>query len=154
MSWRGGLWASAVVLVALGLGVPSLAGVKPVKPSTLKPITGKLNEHGYTVIALAANGQAGSVIAKGGSFRVVPPAAKVTLQLRAPNGVYAGPIVLLEKGAKRKQNQAIVGVKAGASLGNITVNSAAGYALARLNKRLWKKWVDTTRWARAKKPLS
>ncbi|MGC2374360.1 MAG: hypothetical protein WA484_10845, partial [Solirubrobacteraceae bacterium] len=127
------------------MGAPSLAGA-----AALKPITGKLNKPGYTVIALAANGQAGSVIAKGGSFRVVPPAAVVTLQLRAPDGTYAGPIVLQEKGAKRKPNLAIVGVKAGAPLGNITVNSAAGYALARLDQRAWKTRVDTTRWARAK----
>ena len=127
------------------MGGPSLAGAKP-----FKPITGKLNKRGYTVIALAANGQARSVIAKGGSFRVVPPAARVTLQLRAPDGVYAGPVVLQEKGAKRKPNLAIVGVKAGAPLGNITVNSVVGYALARLSKRVWKARVDTTRWARAK----
>ncbi|MFI4977985.1 MAG: hypothetical protein ACHQC8_04820 [Solirubrobacterales bacterium] len=127
------------------MGGPSLAGAAP-----FKPITGKLNKPGYTVIALAANGQARSVIAKRGSFRVVPPAAMVTLQLRASDGVYAGPIVLQEKGAKRKPHLAIVGVKAGAPLGNITVNSVAGYALARLSKRVWKARVDTTRWARAK----
>ena len=150
--WRGRFWACTVVFVAFGLGGALLAGAKPSKPITaaLKPITGRLDKPGYTVIALAANGQAGSVIAQGGSFSVVPPATKVTLQLRAPDGIYAGPVVLQEKGAKRKPNLAIVGVRAGAPIGAVTVNSAAGYALARLTKRAWKTWVDTTRWARAK----
>ena len=82
MSWCGRLCACAAVFGALALGAPSLAGA-----AALKPITGKLNKRGYTVIALAANGEARSVIAKGGSFRIVPPAARVTLQLRAPDGV-------------------------------------------------------------------
>ncbi len=196
----GHLLACAVGFIALVLGGSSLAGA-----AAFKPITGRLDKSGYTVIALAANGEAGSVIAQGGSFSVVPPAATVTLQLRGPDGSYAGPIVLAEQGDKVKQaraavtraerkvkqakrkvakrlkharqqltkarkqltkakrllaeakkqaaarpNTAILGVKAGAPLGAVTVNSAAGYALARLNERVWKTWVDTTRWARAK----
>jgi hypothetical protein len=78
---------------ALVLGGPSLAAA-----AAFKPITGTLDQPGFTVIALAENGQAGSVIAQGGSFSVVPPAAAVTLQLRAPDGIYAGPIVLVDNG--------------------------------------------------------
>lgn len=220
MASRRHPWAWAVGLVALSLVGPPLAAA-----ATLKPITGRIDKPGYTVIALAATGQAGSVIAPSGSFRVVPPAATVTLQLRAPDGVYAGPVVLQEQGdivkeartavtraenkvmlakktvanaqralrrargaqAKRRAakrlkqaksqlktagaqltkarkllseakkqvaerpNLAIVGVKAGTPLGAVMVNTAGGYAVARLSERLWKTWVDTTRWARATK---
>ncbi len=54
--------------------------------------------------------------------------------------------------AKQQQlNWAIVGVKAGASLGAIRVNSRAGYALAQgLSQRAWRTWVDTTHTAQAK----
>ena len=45
----------------------------------------------------------------------------MTLQLRAPDGTYAGPIVAAEK---EHGKRAIVGVKAGAKLGRIKVNPA------------------------------
>ena len=44
-------------------------------------------------------------------------AGRVTLHLRAPNGTYAGPIVV---GRRKKGKRAIVGVKAGARLGELT----------------------------------
>jgi hypothetical protein len=119
MSRGGHLWACAVGFVALALGGPSLAGA-----AALKPITGRLDKPGYTVIALAANGQAGSVIAQGGSFSVVPPAATVTLQLRAPDGIYAGPIVLAQ-GDNVKQALAEVATAArGVTLAKKNVTNA------------------------------
>ncbi len=106
-----------------------------------KPITGTLSKPGYTVIALAANGKAKSVRAARGSFKLRPPAASVTLHLRAPNGIYAGPIVIGRKGTR-----ALVGIRAGAKLGAIKVRD--GYA--RVSKRLRTKWLDASRWARAR----
>lgn len=86
-----------------------------------KPITGKLSKPGMTVIALASSGKATSVVATRGAFKLVPPANKVTLQLRAKDGTYAGPVVVGGKGAT-----ALLGLKAGAKLGLIRVKN--GYA--------------------------
>jgi hypothetical protein len=44
---------------------------------------------------------------------------------------------------------AIVGVTAGARLGRITIDVRRGYA--RVARRVAKRWVDTSRWARARK---
>src|SRR5207247_2254940 len=101
---------------------------------------------GYTVIALAASGKATSVVAKRGKFRLRPPAKRLTLQLRAKNGVYAGPIVV---GRAKKGKRAIVGVRAGAKLGKVTVKRRKGYA--RLKGKLPKRFLDAKRQARAKK---
>jgi hypothetical protein len=110
-----------------------------------KPITGKLSEPGYTVIALAADGDATAVRARRSKkFRLRPPATRVTLHLRARNGVYAGAIVV--RRAKRGR-RAIVGVRAGVRLGKVRVNVRRGYAKAR---RVRPKWVDAKRWARAR----
>lgn len=122
------------MLALLATSVPAAAAPKP--------ITGTLSKSGYTVIALAANGKATSVRAKRGRFRLVPPARRVTLHLRARNGTYAGPIVVAGN-AKR----AIVGVMAGAKLGK--VNVLKGYA--KLSRQLPKMSVDTRRWARARR---
>jgi len=70
----------------------------------------------------------------------------VTLQLRAPNGIYAGPIVI---GSDQHGARAIVGVRAGARLGRITINVRRGYAS--VARRVSTRWVDTSRWARARK---
>lgn len=111
-----------------------------------KPISGKLSQGGYTVIAISAKGEAKSVVAKGGEFKLRPPAGKVDLGLRAKDGTYAGPIVV----GKRKQGErAIVGVKAGAKLGKLKVNSAKGYA--KPTGKVAKESIDADRWARAKK---
>jgi hypothetical protein len=178
----------AFLVTLLATSVP--AGAAP------KPIAGTLNKPGYTLIALAANGQARTVIALDGTFSIRPPARTVTLHLRTPDGTYGGPIVLAEKGktvkraradvvrairavkrAKRqatrrlmkararlkkarrllraaaaRPNRAILGVKAGARLGRVSVNSAGGYALARgRHTRAWQKWLDTKRRAQAKR---
>lgn len=122
---------------------PAAASARP-----LAPITGKLSKAGYTVIALASTGRAASVRARAGGFSLRPPASKVTLQLRAPNGVYAGPVVI---GSGRHGAHTIVGVRAGARLGTITVNTARGYA--KVAHRVATRWVDAGRWARARKSV-
>jgi hypothetical protein len=127
------LAASVVVLAA---GAPASAAPKR--------ISGKLMKSGYTVIALGANGKASSVPARGRGFRLRPPARRVTLHLRARNGRYAGPIVV---GRRKRGRVAILGVRAGARLGRVKVRR--GYA--KVAKRLPKKWVDTSRRARARK---
>jgi hypothetical protein len=131
-----GVVASCVVLsfAALAAGAPATA--------KLRPITGRLSQPGYDVIALATDGKATTVRARTGRFRLRPPAAAVTLQLRAPNGGYAGPIVVGRKGKR-----AVVGVKAGARLGRVTVHR--GYA--KVSKRLRKRWIDARRTARARR---
>ena len=75
-------------LLALLFTVPTSATAQPL------PITGTLSQPGYTVIALAGNGQAVSDVADAGAFSLAPPDGTVTLHLRAPDGTYAGPIVL------------------------------------------------------------
>jgi hypothetical protein len=133
---RIGALSVAASLALLAASVPAAAAPKP--------ITGKLSRPGYTVIALAANGKAKVVRASRGRFRLRPPAKRVTLHLRAPSGSYAGPIVL---GRKKKGKRAIVGVKAGARLGRVSVRR--GYA--RVSKRLQRKWLDARRAARARR---
>jgi hypothetical protein len=109
-----------------------------------KRISGKLSSRGYTVIALAANGKASSVRVRGRGFRLRPPARRVTLHLRARNGRYAGPIVVRRE---RRGRRAILGVRAGASLGRIRVRR--GYAI--LAKRLRKRSIDASAWAQARR---
>lgn len=57
-------------------------------------ITGTLDQPGYAVIALAPDREAAVALAESGSFSLTPPAQEVTLHLRAPDGTYAGPVVL------------------------------------------------------------
>jgi hypothetical protein len=76
-------------MLAICLGVPASSSAAP-----RKPITGRLDTPGYTVIALTADGRATTVRASDGRFRLTPADARVTLHLRAPGGGYAGPIVL------------------------------------------------------------
>lgn len=112
--------------------------------ATRKPIMGKLSASGYTVIALAASGRATSDRARGGPFKLRPPAGSVTLHLRAEDGTYAGPIVVGRKGKR-----AIVGVRPGAKLGRVRVNRRKGYA--RVSKRLRRRWLDASLIARARR---
>ena len=138
MVWRTGarlLCAAAVLLAA-----PVSAGAKP------KPITGKLSKPGYTVIALAADGEARSERTQPRTFRLRPPAKRVTLHLRAKDGTYAGPIVI---GKEKRGKRAILGIKAGAKLGSVEVNAGKGYA--KVKKKLAKEFVDAKRKARAKR---
>ena len=133
---RIGGFGVLVTLVLLATSTPAAAAPKS--------ITGKLTKPGYTVVALAATGKAGVARASRGRFKLRPPAKRVTLHLRAPNGKYAGPIVI---GRNKRGRRATLGVKAGARLGRIKVRR--GYA--KLSKRLAKKWVDTKHRARARK---
>ncbi len=134
MSWRSLPVVACAVMVVWGAAAVASA-------KTPAPITGKLTKAGYTVVALASNGKAASVRAKTGSFKLRPPASRGTLHLRAPNGTYAGPIVV-----GRKRRDAILGVTAGARLGTIRVRD--GYATP--GRRLAKKWVVAAYLARAR----
>jgi hypothetical protein len=107
-----------------------------------KPITGKLTETNYTVIALAPGGKARLVRARTGRFRVRPPAGSVTLQLRRANGRYAGPVVVGRAGRR-----AILGVRPGARLGKIRVRRG----FARVARRVRREWLDTEVRARARR---
>ena len=99
--------------VRLCCAVVALTAIAPGSAAARWSITGTLAKPGYTVLAVTANGKATAVRLNGRRFRVRPPAARVTLHLRARGGVYAGPIVV---GQERKGKRALVGVKAGASL--------------------------------------
>lgn len=105
-----------------------------------KAITGKLTKSGYTVIALGAD-RAASVVVGSHGFSLRPPARAVTLHLRAPDGTYAGPIVV---GGSAKLS--VLGVKAGARLGTVRVR--AGYAV--LARRLAASSLDRRFTARAR----
>ena len=131
---------SAAAILILVAGAPTSATAK------LRPITGKLTKPGYTVIALAASGEAEAQRAAKGKFSLRPPSKSVTLHLRAPDGTYAGPVVVAGlEGGKRT----VVGVRAGADLGKVEVKR--GYA--RLSKRPPAGVVDAKRLANAKKSV-
>jgi len=125
--------------------VVSLALLITSAPATAAPkrITGELTKPGYTVIALAANGKARAVRASQGEFRLRPPASLVTLHLRALDGTYAGPIVV-----GRARKRAIVGIRAGAKLGEVKVSARRGYA--KVSKQLPDKSLDRGQTAKAK----
>ena len=124
----------AACVLTLALIVPAFVQAKPAK------VSGELSARGYTVIALAASGRAKTVRAARGKFKLRPPTKNVTLQLRAPDGTYAGPIVVAEA---EHGERAIVGIKAGAKLGRIEVNPADGYA--ELATRLPRKYINLER---------
>jgi hypothetical protein len=106
------------------------------------PISGRAPA-GYTVIALALDGRAAAAeVPRSGRFRVVPTAARVTLQLRAPDGTYAGPVVFASHGP----HQVVVGVRAGARLGTIRVARGFGEVV-----HVARSALDMTRLAYAKR---
>jgi hypothetical protein len=119
----------AFVVIALGLGV----GAAPAF-ARLAAISGRLSKPGYSVIALAYNGRL-TVSRPGQSFSLTPPGSPVALQLRGPNGKYAGPVVIGHSG-----KWLVVGVKAGAKLGTVAIKH--GYATVR---KLRPKFVDSSR---------
>jgi hypothetical protein len=111
-----------------------------------KPITGKLSDRGYTVLAFSAGGEVSSVeTKKTGRFKVRPPTSTATLHLRGPDGVYAGPIVV---GRKDEGKRAILGVEAGANLGRVEVKAGKGYA--KVARRVPRRSLDADTAARAK----
>ena len=93
------------------------------------------------MIALAADGEAVTdLVAADGSFSLAAPAESVSLHLRAPDGTYAGPIVLEEswnviKRAKKKLRQARKNLKRAKS----KLKKAEGKAAKRKAKRKVKK---------------
>jgi hypothetical protein len=133
----------AFTLFAPMVAVASTALALGAAPAVAKQarVTGKLSKPGYTLVALAADGKATSVRAKG-SFKLVLPAGKVTLHLRAKSGVYAGPIVV--GGSRRK---AILGVKGGAKLGVVVVKRGH----ARPKRALPARFVNRSVTSKARK---
>jgi hypothetical protein len=131
--------ACSTVAVAL------LAAAAPASAAP-KRITGKLTKPGYTVIALAADGEATTDKAKRGRFALRSPAKVATLHLRAKDGTYAGPIVAR---TAKQGKRAIMGIKAGARLGRVEVRKRRGYA--KVSRKLPDGQVDGKRRARAKK---
>ena len=97
-----------------------------------QPITGSLSKPGFTIIALAADGGAASARVRGRRFRIVPPAARVTLHLRSAGGRYAGPVVAAS--AKRGK-RAIVGLRSGARLGLVKVRRGLAVVARQLPTR-------------------
>lgn len=77
----------------IGASVVLLAASAPATAAPA-PISGTLSAPGYTVVGLAQSGEARTVRVSAGQFSLVPPTEAVTLHLRAPNGTYAGPVVL------------------------------------------------------------
>jgi hypothetical protein len=140
---RGLAVLSRTGAIALGL-VASLTplAASPSAAAAPKRITGKLSKPGYTVIALAANGRATSARPERRAFGLRPPAERMTLHLRAPNGRYAGPIVVGRDGKR-----AVVGVTAGARLGQVKVVPAKRYARAKVARR----FQDRSRTAKARR---
>ena len=127
-------------VISAGLLAAALLHASESATAARRPIAGALSQPGYTVIAVADSGKARSVRAGRGSFRLVPPADRVTLHLRAASGKYAGPIVV---GIRR--GRAVMGVRAGARLGTVAVLPDHGRA------RLSRPFADATRTARARR---
>jgi hypothetical protein len=157
MKWRSASFPSFAALLATSVLLASLTAspaigsgdqgaVTAKKKRKYAPIRGRLSKPRYTVIALADNGVAKTVLLKGRRFKLRPPAGRVTLHLRAPDGTYAGPVVL---GRERHGKRAIVGVGAGAKLGQIKVKARKGYA--KPTRKLPRHFVVEKRTARAKK---
>jgi hypothetical protein len=107
-SW-GLLTGRCVPVLVMSIAAPLLFAASAPASTAPKAITGSLSSPGYTVMALASNGEASTVIAPAGGFRLVPPAETVTLHLRAPDGTYAGPIAIKETRYAVKQAKANLG---------------------------------------------
>jgi hypothetical protein len=137
-----GVPTARVRTLAAAVIVLASAAVAPVDAAVAAPraLSGAVANGGqrYTLIALAANGRAKSVVLRR-AFRLVPPAGTVTLHLRDRKGRYAGPVVV--GGSRRK---VLLGVRAGAKLGRIRV--LRGFARARPSRRS----IASTVWARAR----
>jgi hypothetical protein len=117
------------IVTALACG---LAFAAPAAAKTA-PITGTLAKPGYTLVAIGYDGKTTSTKARRFRLRV---RGKVTLHLRSPRGKYAGPVVVGTRGGK-----AVLGVKAGARLGKVSVKR--GYAVSK--KPLARRFTDRSR---------
>ena len=127
--------------VAAGSPLTSVVTAVAAGKQSHRRITGRLDKPGYTVVALAPDGKARVVRARTGAFRVVAPAGRVSLQLRAPSGKYAGPVVVGRKGG-----HALTGVRAGTHLGKVVVHTK----YAQVARRLPRAALDMSRWAHAR----
>ena len=131
--------------VVVTCAAAALALLIAAAPSAAAPkrITGKLSKPGYTVMALAAGGGGKTVLAAP-RFKLRPLAQSVSLHLRRPDGVYAGPVVV---GTRKRGRRALVGVRQGARLGLVRVRARKGIGTAKVAKR----WLDFTRVSRARR---
>ncbi|MEA2129181.1 MAG: hypothetical protein QOJ85_2072 [Solirubrobacteraceae bacterium] len=98
--------------------------------------------HGYTVIALASDGQSSkSAVAANGRFSVRLPGRGSTLQLVKPNGAYFGPVVLRKVGRK-----ALLGLSAkGGKLGRVSLKRGFAAANAPVKAVSSKGAIRTTK---------
>jgi hypothetical protein len=126
----------AALTLALVLWLLASAGPAVARPARIQ---GRIDGTGYTVVALAPDGKARS--ARGGRFSIVPPAKVVTLQIRDRSGRYLGPVV-----ARGKGSRVVVGIRAGAKLGDIRLFGS----YARPVRQPRGKWLDTNRTVRAR----
>ena len=124
---------ATLVLLFVVFATAAAAAAKP------KPITGKLPYSGLTVVALDAKGRSTSAVARP-SFRLTPPAQRVTLHLVDARGHYLGPVVAAAKG-----RTAVVGLRAGAKLGKLRLRAG----VARPARPLARVYTDRKRTARA-----
>jgi hypothetical protein len=112
--------ALAVIAACLLSLLPAAGAAARAQP---KPITGRLDRPGVTVVALALHGRVAQAPARP-RFSLVPPGRVVTLHLRDRAGAYLGPVVVAGR-----LGRVVVGIRAGARLGRIDVRD--GYGLVR-----------------------
>jgi hypothetical protein len=129
-----------VAAALIGALVLCLLALAPPAQGRRAKLRGELDRSGYTVVALAPNGET-TRTHREARFTLVPPARTVTLQIRDRDGVYVGPLV-----ARGNGSRVILGVRAGAKLGKIRV--LAGYA--RPAHATPRKWLDPRYAARAR----
>lgn len=119
------------VLAAAGVCVASVAvtvGGGSAGAAAVKPISAKIPA-GYVLVAIAKDGTAAVGKKSGATTKLTPTASTVTLHLLSTTGSYAGPIVV---GTKKSGSsvRAILGVRAGASVGKVTYSKSLGYGRA------------------------
>jgi hypothetical protein len=136
---RSNVGALPAVLLLCVACAPSASAARP------PAITGTVSEPGMTVIAVGTSGRATTVRATTGTFRIRPPARRVSLHLRRASGRYAGPIVIA---TARRGRRTIMGVRAGTRLGRITAAGSTGRA--RVARAPARRRLDASLWARAR----
>lgn len=112
--------------------------------ATQPSITGRLDARGYQVLAVAPSGATTVAMpSRNGRFRIRPAASSVTLHLRRA-GRYAGPVVADSSGVR-----AVLGIRAGATLGVIRVQP--GKRIARVRVDPDSTEVVASMWASARR---
>jgi hypothetical protein len=128
----------------VSIAVGGLAAGAVIAPLTAarknpNPIFGNVRSRGHrSVVAVAGDGKAAAVRAS--PFTLVPPARRFRLEVRGPDGTYAGPVVASGSG-----REVVVGFRAGAKLGPVVRRD--GYWV--LQRALPRRFQDTTSTARA-----